>query len=212
MIRYAYHENEFIYEIEIFKNKHNENDETYLSECKDTENAIYKAERYIIRNIIHCPTKITQKGYSLDYCDMLYKNPICYYKTYERALSEVPFDLLVKKNAVLRDDFPNVFRIYFQDGSIHSEFFHINGIIEGIYKSYDSDSNILCECPFVNGKIHGICKVYNYDECNACGEINCEQKKDVYEYPFENGNRLYMDDFYMARDLDFIIPYYLQTK
>ncbi len=37
-------------------------------------------------------------------------------------------------------------------------------------------------------------------------------KKDVYEYPFENGVRLYMDDFYMARELDFIIPYYLQTK
>jgi hypothetical protein len=54
----------------------------------------------------------------------------------------------------------------------------------------------MCECNFLNGKLHGTCKVFNYDECNACNACNacdkenCEWKKEIYEYIFDNGVRL----------------------
>jgi antitoxin component YwqK of YwqJK toxin-antitoxin module len=210
MIRYHHQENEFIYEIEIPKNAiHNED----TLECVDNTNAIYTSDRYIIRNVINASTKNVQKGYSLDYCDVLYHCPINYVKKYDRALSEISFDLFVKRKTVFRDDFPNVFRTYYHDGRICEEFYHNKGIVEGIYKSYDF-ININCECNFVNGKLHGLCKIYDYsDICNACGEENCEWKKEIYEYKYDNGVRLNMDDYFMENELDsYIIPHYLQTK
>ena len=214
MIRYTHQENQFIHEIEIPENAiHNEKDnEEDTTECVDKMNALYSADRYIIRNVINASTKNVQKG--LDYCDILYMNHITYYKTYDRAFSEIPFYVFVSTKAVLRDDFPNVIKSYYNNGSIYNEFFHINGKIEGIYKLYTMDSRIMCECNFLNGKLHGICKVFNYDDCNACNKENCEWKKDIYEYIFDNGVRLNTDDYYMEHDadLEYIIPYYLQTK
>ena len=143
---------------------------------------------------------------------VLYKHRTRYYKTYERALGEISFSQHIRLKTAERDDFPSVFRSYYNDGRICQEFYHNKGVIEGKYTYYDSDDKILCECNFVNGKLHGNCRVYNYNECNACnacGKENCELKKLVYIYRFKNGNRLNTDEYYMNNDLEYIIPYYL---
>jgi hypothetical protein len=211
MLRYHRQVEDYIYEIEIPSNAFN-NENTL--ECIDKANAEYRADKYIIRNIIHIPTKRIQKGLCLDVCDYLYNYSITYYLTYERAVAETSFEWLRKNGVTSRQDFSNVFTSYYDNGQVYNSFFHINGILQGLYTQYTYDGNIQCQCTFLNGRIHGECLVYNYDvECHCCGDDKCKMKKHCYTYFFDNGNRLNTDDYFMDNELDiYIIPYHLQSK
>jgi len=199
MIRYFNQVDDYIYEIEIPEGaKHNED----TLESFDPENAVYEAEKYIIRSCIYTPCKFRQlDGQCLDVCNVLYKHSIRYYKTYERALAQIPFSQHIRLKTAERDDFPSVFRSYYYDGKICEEFYHNKGIIEGEYKFYDFDERLLCKCTFINGKINGSCYVYD------------EENKMYRTYDFINGDVQNKNSYYDYADLDtYIIPHEYQTK
>jgi hypothetical protein len=210
MIRYHHQVEDYIYEIEIPEDaNHNED----ILNCVDNNNAEFKADKYIIRKIIHIPTKKIQKGLCLDECDKLYLGHISYFKTYERALTETSFVFHKKHGVVLREDFPNVFRSYYNSGQIYETFYHVKGKIEGPYIKYTYDGKIDCECNFLNGKLHGSCKIYDWCKtCFCCNQETCENKKDCYEYIYDNGNRLNCDAYFMEYQLEnYMIPYKYQN-
>lgn len=199
MIRYYNHDVAYIYEIEIPEDAIHDED---TFECFDKENAKYETNKYIIKSCIYTPTKYRQlNGQCLDVCNVLYKDPVYFFKTYDRALAEIPFEQHIKLKTVKRDDFPSVFRSYYDDGKICQEFYHNKGFIEGEYKYYDIDDRLLCKCTFINGKINGYCNVY-------------DQEIDIYRtYIFINGVVQKIDSYYDYEDLDkFIIPHYYQTE
>lgn len=198
MIRYYNAEYDYIYEIEIPSDAiHNEN----TLECADKENASYEANKYIIRNIINVPTKKKLKKLYLVECDYTYNYNVTYYKTYDRALQEISFTDLRKMNAVSRDDFPSIFRTYYYNGSLYTEFYHNKGSLEGPYKFYELDGTCSVECTFVNGKIHGECIVYD------------EDNKFYRTYKFIDGKIQHIDSYYDYNDLDkYLIPHDLQSK
>lgn len=194
MIRYFNQVDDYIYEIEIPEDAiHDEN----TLECFDKNNAMFLTDRYIIRSCIHIPTKYKQsKGQCLDECNVLYKTPVYFFKTYDRALQEISFQQHQKLKTVERDDFPSVFRSYYNDGKICEEFYHNKGVIEGYYKYFSYDDKLQCKCNFVNGKIVGDCIVY-------------DKENNLYRtYNFIDGKVQKIDAFFDYAELDkYIIPY-----
>lgn len=199
MIRYFNQVDDYIYEIEIPEDAiHDE----YTLDCVDKANAMYHTDRYIIKACIYTPTKFRQlNGQCLDVCNVLYKTPVYFFKTYDRALQEISFKQHQRLKTVIRDDFPAVFRSYFDDGRICEEFYHNKGIIEGEYKYYSQDDKLLCSCIFINGIIQGNCIVYD--------EVN-----DIYKtYNFIDGKVKKIDSYYDYEELDkYIIPHDYQIK
>ena len=199
MIRYFNQVDDYIYEIEIPQDAIHDED---TLECFDKENARYHTDRYIIKSCIYTPTKYRQlNGQCLDYCNVLYKDRVFFFKTYDRALAEISFQQHIRLKTAERDDFPSVFRSYFDDGKICEEFYHNKGIIEGEYKYYNTDDRLLCKCTFINGKINGDCIVY-------------DEEIDIYRtYNFIDGKVQKIDSYYDYEDLDkFIIPHDYQIK
>ena len=198
MIRYFNQVDDYIYEIEIPENAiHNED----TLECVDKANAMYRTDRYIIKACIYTPTKFRQlDGQCLDVSNVLYKTPVYFFKTYDRALQEISFKQHQRLKTVIRDDFPSVFRSYYNDGLICEEFYHNKGIIEGEYKYYYEDK-LLCECNFINGLIQGKCTVY-------------DEENDIYKtYNFIDGKVKKIDSYYDYEELDkYIIPHDYQIK
>ena len=199
MIRYFNQVDDYIYEIEIPEDAiHNEN----TLECFDKENAKYETNKYIIRSCIYTPTKYRQlNGQCLDVCNILYKHRTSYYKTYDRALSEISFPQHIRLKTAERDDFPSVFRSYYDDGKICEEFYHIKGVIEGEFKYFDTNDRLICKCNFINGKINGDCNVY-------------DEENNMYKtYYFLDGIVQKIDSYYDYDELDkYIIPHNYQIK
>lgn len=84
-----------------------------------------------------------------------------YYKTCERALSNI----FMKYK--LYNKYPNGYSgdyiSYYPSGLIKEKYFHINGLIEGLYVRYYNDygNSIEMQIEYVNGKKHGFAKEYN---------------------------------------------------
>lgn len=199
MIRYFNQVDDYIYEIEIPENAtHNED----RLDCIDKNNAMYETDRYIIRSCIYTPTKYRQlNGQCLDVCNVLYKTPVFFFKTYDRALQEISFRQHQRLKTVERDDFPSVFRSYYHDGLICQEFYHNKGVIEGEYKFFSHEDKLLCKCNFINGIIQGNCIVY-------------DEENDIYKtYTFIDGKVKKIDSYYDYEELDkYIIPHDYQIK
>ena len=199
MIRYFNQVDDYIYEIEIPENATHDED---TLDCIDKNNAMYETDRYIIRSCIYTPEKYRQlNGQCLDVCNVLYKTPVCFFKTYDRALQEIPFNQHQRLKTVERDDFPSVFRSYFDDGKICQEFYHNKGVIEGEYKFFSHEDKLLCKCNFINGKIVGDCIVYD------------EENNFYRTYNFIDGKVQKIDSYYDYNELStWIIPHKLQIK
>jgi hypothetical protein len=199
MIRYFNQVDDYIYEIEIPENATHDED---TLECIDRNNARYHTDRYIIRSCIYTPEKYRQlNGQCLDVCNVLYKTPVFFFKTYDRALQEISFNQHQRLKTVERDDFPSVFRSYFDDGKICQEFYHNKGVIEGEYKFFSHEDKLLCKCNFINGKIVGVCIVYD------------EENNFYRTYNFIDGKVQKIDSYYDYNDLSqWIIPHDLQIK
>jgi antitoxin component YwqK of YwqJK toxin-antitoxin module len=88
----------------------------------------------------------------------IYSNEIEYYLSKERALVEIPLSLLpiLFTNGICENR-----KTYYDNGFIFEEYFHNNGIIEGIYKKYYNNGNLQVECNYINNKINGIYKEYD---------------------------------------------------
>ena len=52
---------------------------------------------------------------------------------------------------------------YYHTGNILREFYHNNGIKEGVCRTYSSDGKLSNECYYINDKLHGPYKDYNID-------------------------------------------------
>jgi hypothetical protein len=200
MIRYFNQVDDYIYEIEIPEDAIHDED---TLDCIDRNNAEYHTNKYIIRSCIYTPTKYRQLyGQCLDTCNILYNYSTRYYKTYDRALQEISFKQHQRLKTAERDDFPSVFRSYYDDGKIYQEFYHIKGVIEGKYTCYTNDDKIWCSCIFINGIIQGECIVY-------------DEEKDIYRYyDFIDGKvkkNSYYDEYYKELD-EYSIPLNYQIK
>ena len=66
---------------------------------------------------------------------------------------------------LFKNGYSNEHKIYYEDGILAAEFFHINGKIEGIYKEYMPDNTLSREIQFLNGKKHGYYKEYYNNKC-----------------------------------------------
>lgn len=205
MIRYFNQVDDYIYEIEIPLDAIHDED---TLKCFDKNNAKYHTDRYIIKACIYTPTKFRQlDGQCLDVCNVLYKTPVYFFKTYDRALQEISFQQHQKLKTVLRDDFPSVFRSYYY-GKICEEFYHNKGVIEGEYKYFSHDDKLFCKCNFISGQIQGNCIVY--DEEN--NEENNEENDMYRTYNFIDGKVQKIDLFYDYNELsEYIIPYKYQN-
>ena len=186
----------YIYEIEIPPNAiHNENSMEYVN--KDTAN--YETDRFIIRKIINIETKETRNKYKFDVVNCEYNYKQDYWKTYDLALQSLQFDKLRDLNITKQNDFPSVFRTYYYNGSLATEFYHNKGSIEGPYKFYELDGTLSVNCTFVNGIIHGNCIIYD------------EDNKFYRTYRFIEGKIHHIDSYYDYNDLDrYLIPHDLQ--
>jgi len=197
MYGYYNKDNNYIYEIEIPPNAlHNEN----TLECINKDTSCYETDRFIIRKIINIKTKHKINKYIFDIVNCEYNFKQEYWKTYDLALQTISFDILRKLNITERDDFPSVFRTYYKNGQLCTEFYQIKGIVNGPYKFYEYDGELLVSCNFVNGKIHGLCMIF--DDCN-----------DRYlQYTFIEGKIGYINGFYDDLELDkYLIPRDLQS-
>lgn len=199
MLGYINNDIQYICEIEIPPDANHTEDNNDI-ESTNKDYARYETDKYIIRNIIDIRTKKSIKIYKDDKCDVLYNRKQMYYKTYDMALQDKPFNILRKYNITSHDDFPSVFRNYYYSGEILREFYHNKGVLEGKYVEYELDGTFGVKCNFVNGKLHG--------NCDVCDEDN----KIIRRYEFNNGNILYIDSYYDYNDLDkYLIPHKLQS-
>lgn len=199
MLGYINKDITYIYEIEIPSDANHTENNNYI-ESSNKEYALYETDKFIIRKIIDIHTKKIIKKYKYDKCDVLYNRKQIYYKSYNMALQDIPFNILKKYNIVTHYDFPCVFRTYYNSGELFTEFYHNKGILEGKYIQYELDGTKTVECNFINGKIHDIC--YVFDENN---EI-------IRQYQFNNGYVIKIDSYYDYEELDkYLIPHKLQS-
>lgn len=99
-----------------------------------------------------------------------------YYKTKEAAIFRA-LTLKVKnkiRNEIVNENYkinmnlikliPNGYtgyhKVFYPDGTLEAEFFHINGMIQGLYKEYHRDGKIKLETEFVDNKKNGKCAKY----------------------------------------------------
>jgi len=66
---------------------------------------------------------------------------------------------------LFKNNYSNEHKIYYEDGILAAEFFHINGKIEGIYKEYMPENILSKEIQFLNGKKNGYYKNYYNNNC-----------------------------------------------
>ena len=66
---------------------------------------------------------------------------------------------------LFKNNYNNEHKIYYEDGILRCDFFHINGKIEGIYKEYMPDNTLSREIQFLNGKKNGYYKNYYNNKC-----------------------------------------------
>jgi antitoxin component YwqK of YwqJK toxin-antitoxin module len=104
-------------------------------------------------------------------------------------------DIFFVNNNKLDKTYSGFQRLYYKNGILKSEFYHINGIKEGEYKTYYNTKlsitnpqykQLYEKCNYVNGKIVGehityyesgqICNIYNYVDGKKNGKYICYYK------------------------------------
>lgn len=139
-------------------------------ELFDKYNARYQIEEFVIKKIEDISTKLnfneilytTISGveHLLEVNKSYTKIYLHYFYSYERAFIE---DFIKDKQYLL---FPNGYSGYFKEyeynGRLLKEFYHTNGIIDGVYTEYYDNGKIICN--YTNNKKNGEFKKYYPNE------------------------------------------------
>ena len=196
MIRYSVHRlsridanNDYhLFEIEIPDSaNHNENDTSYTNSLINKNYAKYSADKFIIKKIINLRYGTECDKFAEYEKNKLYENEygwISYFVSYNIAISTIPFKILQTYNMknCFCDSFVGEFNSY-DNTYITDNFYHNNGIIEGMYKIY-LFNKIKLTLEFVNGKLNGLFRDYDFN-----GNI-------IKEYIFSNGKIMNEDSEY----------------
>jgi antitoxin component YwqK of YwqJK toxin-antitoxin module len=151
--------NKYIIKIELLENSiHDEN----RNNIYDKHYALYKTNRFRIIEIENmCTKKIIDEIYSYKINDIITKN-ISYFFSKERAFFELDYDYFIDSYQQFDKlyyldffkqenmNYCGMHKIWYDNGQLKEEFYHINGIFEGVYTSYFQNKEINFKCNFVN--------------------------------------------------------------
>lgn len=143
----------------------------YFGNC-DPINKEYKTNKYKIMSIYDIKNNNIISDVGDLKIDEIYLSEQIYYLSKERAYSEIPLNLL---SVIFQNGICENRKTYYSNGLLKEEYFHNNGLIEGIYKKYGQNKKVYEECNYISGKINGIFTRYN-----SSGEIDSK-------YLYEDG-------------------------
>jgi antitoxin component YwqK of YwqJK toxin-antitoxin module len=146
----------YIITIELCEDSiHNENRINIINKLYAT----YRTNKFKILEIEEIDTKkLIDKYNNYKVGDIITKNKN-YYFTKERAFFEFDyqyfddtFDLLDKLYYIkfFKNGYSGLHRDWYDSGQLYEEFYHINGIFEGMFIQYHEDGKIKCEFKFIN--------------------------------------------------------------
>jgi antitoxin component YwqK of YwqJK toxin-antitoxin module len=158
-----YHKiNKYILSIELLEDSiHDENRDNIIN----PEFATYHTNKFKIveiQNMIN--NTYIDKLYNYKMNDIIKKN-IIYSLSREKAFYTLDYDYFIETYQLIdklyyinfyRENsliYNGIHRTWYDSGQLKEEFYHIDGIYEGIYTSYDENGNINKKYIFVNNKI-----------------------------------------------------------
>lgn len=110
---------------------------------------IVEIEDIINNEIISPDTKIWRKIINVTiYLDKW----IDFWKTKEIPYNKLLYKYCVKKNKDINKNICGYYKTYHDNGNIQVEFFHINGIKNGLFKEYYNNGQLKQEIYYINGE------------------------------------------------------------
>jgi antitoxin component YwqK of YwqJK toxin-antitoxin module len=174
----------------------------------DNTNIKFEAFHYKIIKIENIVTKKTiDRLYGYICNEYNHDSYINYYTTYKATIDNI---LELKMYKYL---FPHGFaeyrKIFYCDGTLAEEYFHVNGKISGNKIEYDYSGSIVGIEEYVDGKLHGICKYFYFGTNIIYKELYCKNNLEYgKEKIFNKKGKLLYINYYKNGTYDGIIRKY----